>query len=70
VARASTGDRLAEQRYVTVIVRLLVDTRGRLVRGEIVDTDGKIADRFTRWRALTPALRTLIMSHKQDGDGE
>jgi hypothetical protein len=53
---------------VTVIVRLVVDARGRLMRGEIVDTDGEVASRFTEWRALTPALRALIMSRAQHAE--
>ena len=31
------GEELAEKRYVSVVLRLAVDRRGRLIYGEIVD---------------------------------
>jgi hypothetical protein len=70
VATTSTRDRLADQRYLTLILRLVVSARGELVRGELVDVDGDCADRIARWRELTPAVRALVMSHQQDADRE
>jgi hypothetical protein len=69
VAETSPRERLADQRYVTVVVRLVVDARGGLVRGEIVDVHGNIVDQIAGWRELTPAVRALVKSRKQDPHG-
>ena len=49
---------LAEKRYVTVILRLLIDRRGRLIHGEVADLEGKTQSRFSQWRELSWAVRT------------
>lgn len=63
---------LAEQRYVTVMLRLLVDRRGRRVRGEVVDVQQfQTPRRFVGWRGLSRALRALLAvePHDRRGDG-
>jgi hypothetical protein len=56
-------DRLADKHYVTVIVRLRIDRRERLVHGEVVDTEGNSQGRFAGWRELTHTVRKYLMSH-------
>jgi len=59
----SQVDILADKRYVTVILRLRIDRRERLVHGEVVDTEGKSQGRFAGWRELTRMVREYLMSH-------
>jgi hypothetical protein len=58
---------LEGKRYVTVIVRLLVDRRGKLIGGELANVDGPISQsRFAGW----PGLREKIeyyLSLKSEG---
>ncbi|MBA3946483.1 MAG: hypothetical protein H0X37_18200 [Herpetosiphonaceae bacterium] len=53
-------EQLAAQHYVTVIMRLLVDQRGRLVHGEIIDLQSPTQRPFNGWRGLLHALHRLI----------
>lgn len=57
---------LQDKRYVTVILRLLIDKHGALVHGELADTDGSAGPRFTGWPALTPAIHSWVASHGLD----
>jgi hypothetical protein len=59
----SQADRLADKRYVTLILRLRIDPRERLVHGEVVDTEGKSQGRFAGWRELNRMVRNYLMSH-------
>ena len=58
----SVVDKLADKRYVTVVLRLLMDRRGRLVRGEVVDAQGEPGGRFVGWRGLIRAVRAWLTS--------
>ena len=53
---------LQEKRYITVILRLLVDRHGSLVHGEVADMDGRTGPRFAGWPALTPAVHEWLVS--------
>ncbi len=61
-------ERLSDGRLVTVIVRLLMDRRGRLKYGELVDNRGLAFGRFTRWRALCHAARGLAITLSEEGE--
>lgn len=54
------GDRLAERRHVTVVLRLVVDRRGQLVYGETVDGQSRSQSRFVGWRGLLRAVRASV----------
>jgi hypothetical protein len=56
----SSGNRLAEKRYLTVILRLVVDQRGQLVQGEVVDLQARILGRFAGWKGLTCTVRAWL----------
>ena len=58
----SQVDRLADKRYVTVILRMRIDQRERLVHGEVVDTEGQLQGRFAGWREMTRTVRNYLMS--------
>ncbi len=55
-------DKLAETRNVAVVLRLVVDRRGRLVHGEVVDAEGKLRGRFMGWQAMVRVLRAWLAS--------
>ncbi len=55
---------LSEKHYVTVVVRLLLDRRDRLVHGEIVDMDGKAQGQFVKWRGLIRTVRDYLTSRQ------
>jgi hypothetical protein len=45
-------DHLADKLQVILIVRLVSDTRGQLLYGEIVDVEGTVIGRFAEWQRL------------------
>jgi len=53
---------LQDKRYVTAILRLLIDKHGGLVHGEVADVDGTVGRRFADWPALTPAVQEWLVS--------
>lgn len=53
-------DKLSEKRYRSVSLRLLLDRRGRLIQGEIVDLQGQAQRRFVGWRGLVRGLRAWL----------
>ena len=55
---------LSDKRYVTVIVRMVIDRRERLVHGEVVDVDGKAQGRFDGWREMIHTVRGYL-THRQ-----
>ena len=53
-------ERLTDAHQVTVILRLVLNRRGQLTHGEIVDVEGTTRIHFKGWRALTRALREWL----------
>ena len=53
---------LEEKQYATAILRLLLDKRGELVHGEVVDVEGGSSQRFVAWQALIPAVQAWLIS--------
>lgn len=51
---------LADKRYATVVLRLVLDKHGRLMHGELVDVEGTLQQRFKGRRGLTQAVRTWL----------
>jgi len=58
-------EHLSEKRYVTVVVRMLIDRREQLVRGEIVDVNGIGQGQFAGWQGLIRTMRDYLT--KQQG---
>ncbi len=61
----ATANNISEKRYVTVVVRMVIDQREQLVHGEIVDVDGIGQGRFAGWRGLIRTMRDFLA--KQQG---
>ncbi len=61
-----TANKLTEMRYVALILRLVLDSRGRLVQGELVDASAAPLGRFVGWRGLSRLLRSWLASQEQD----
>ena len=58
---------LYDRRQVIVILRLVVDNRGRLSHGEAVDLEGVTFGRFTDWRRISPIVRAWVQRQAADG---
>jgi len=56
------GEALAEQHYHLLVVRLRLDRHGRLVQGEVVDSEARSWGRFVGWRGMTRILRIWLAS--------
>jgi hypothetical protein len=54
------SESLADNRHLTIMVRLLLTPRGGLVFGEIVDLDGKRAGTFRAWTALGELIASQL----------
>jgi hypothetical protein len=61
------GEALANRRGTAVVVRLVLDDRGTLCHGEIVDRTGRVRARFVAWDALMPAIRAWLEREEQQG---
>ena len=59
------GEALASRRTTAVAVRLVLDERGALSHGEIVDWTGQVRARFVAWAELLPAVQAWLQ-----GDGQ
>lgn len=59
---------LADKQYVTRVLRLVLDQRGRFLYGQLVDAEGVDLGRFNRWRDLLPLLRASVEA-ADGGDG-
>ena len=64
--RAGAADGLKDKRYVTAILRLLIDARGDLVHGEVTELDGVSTKRFIGWVDLVPTIKRWLASLEQD----
>ena len=58
------GNHLADKRYITVVLRMVVDERGRLLHGELIDVEGVQQQRFKGWRGLVEAVRSWLSSEE------
>ena len=57
---------LADRRYVSVVLRLVLDQHGQMIHGEVVGDVNTRPDRFSGWHGLTPALQAWLTRHEQD----
>ncbi len=61
-----TPKELVHKRYVTLILRLVVDRRGTLVHGEIAEINIDRWTRFVGWRGLPRAIREILETVLQE----
>lgn len=62
---STTASNLSEKRYVTIVVRVVLDRREPLVRGEIVDVDGNRQGRFLGWQELIHAMDNYLAKQQR-----
>ena len=63
----SNGNHLAGKRYITVVLRLVLDERGRLTHGQLVDVANGRKQRFIGWHGLVEAMRRWLTNQRQEG---
>jgi hypothetical protein len=63
-------ERLSAPRYVTIVLRFLVNRQVRLVHGEVAGVEGvEPPRRFRGWRQLLRAIRALLADARRDDAG-
>jgi hypothetical protein len=56
---------LADQRYVTLILRLTLDPGGQLIQGELVDTTDTLLGRFVGIAGLNQTVQEWLSGSEQ-----
>lgn len=65
------GEELTGTRYLTLIVRLLLDREGAVLRGELTDAEGGTLQRFAGERGLYEAIGSYLAANiRRPGGGE
>ena len=62
--KSSSKISLSDVHQATIILRLVVNKRGVIVHGELVNLDGKSLGHFLGWRGLTRTLKTWLMTQE------
>ena len=60
VSASTLGEHLAENRNLTLLVRLVADPAGQLVHGEVVELDGEPRGTFRSWDILVKLLQARL----------
>jgi hypothetical protein len=55
-------DKLSENHYATLILRLVLDQQGHLKYGELLDATNGFQERFVEWRGMIHLLRVWLTS--------
>jgi hypothetical protein len=53
---------MGDKQLRTVILRLVLDRWGTLLHGEIVDVDGQVRGRVTRWDQVLASIKACVAS--------
>ena len=56
---------LADRRYVSVVLRLVLDRHGQMIHGEVVGDATTRPARFSGWRGLTRAVQVWLAGQEQ-----
>ncbi len=59
-------DNVSDASNLTLILRLVINRRGELMHGEIVDVDLRSLGRFAAWTQMVRILRTWLESQSTD----
>ena len=59
-----TDEEMGDKQLRTVILRLVLDRWGTLLHGEIVDVDGQVKSRVTRWDQVLSSIKACVASSK------
>jgi hypothetical protein len=62
------ADDFGDNRYVTLIARLLLDERGVLLQGELADVEGTPIVRFSGEDGLLEAVRSCLAEVREPSD--
>ncbi len=62
------AERLLRRRYVSCLLRLLIEPGGALVSGEVLGIRGGPSVRFKYWDELVPTLRAWVEQSQETGD--
>jgi hypothetical protein len=62
VVTPTEEDKLGEIRYATLILRLVLDRRGHLKYGELIDATNGFDERFIEWRGMIRVLRVWLVN--------
>jgi hypothetical protein len=66
LGHASRPDRLADKRILTAVVRVVLDDRGRLVRGEVAGCPGRgVVDALSALAQVDPRDSNVIVASLQ-----
>jgi len=57
-------EELGDKQLRTVILRLVLDRWGTLLHGEVVDVDGSVTGRFTRWDQIVASIKACVAGAK------
>jgi len=57
---SSAAEGIAGRSYLTVIVRLVLDSQRRIERGDLVDTEGHVEERFVGIEGLVRAIEHVL----------
>lgn len=57
---------LANRRYISVVLRLVLDQHGHMIHGEVIGDANMRPARFSGWRGLTHALQDWLINQEQD----
>ncbi len=60
------GEQLEDTRYVTAVLRFVLDREGRMLRGEIADAAGRATRRFTDWDGALRALKSWLAAQVRE----
>ncbi|MBK9942295.1 MAG: hypothetical protein IPP13_11830 [Kouleothrix sp.] len=61
---------LADRRYVSLVLRLVLDQHGQMIHGEVVGDANARPTRFSGWRGLTRAVQIWLAHQEQDGTAD
>jgi hypothetical protein len=59
-----TDEEMGDKQLRTVILRLVLDRWGTLLHGEIVDVDGQVRSRITRWDQVLASIKACVAGAK------
>jgi hypothetical protein len=66
----SAENGLTERRYATVVLRLVLDRRSRLLYGEALEAESNVSQRFVAWSALAGAVRACLAGSSEQGSSD
>ena len=67
MSAASEESNLADRRYVTVVLRVVLDRQSKIAHGELVDVEGNLVSRFVGWRGMTRGIRDWVAHQVRPG---